>query len=252
MSLEENIKLVIENKLKDGTIEKAISDSIQKGIEESLNDLFSWSGDAKKVIEEKIKSVIVPYLESYDYSAYITKLDSVLTNILKETTKDNRKILSNFQKLMSVKSDKKIVKVSEVFDKWCDFVINNVETNGLEINYDDGVSYEPVGVSYEFERSEKKDWLSLENGRIIFECEQDTNMNICIEVCRWSDIDKESMWNIKNNSVDSIFDLKSLRYLDEFKLYLMSLEQGGIKIKLDEEYLDNEVIPEKEPESYFE
>lgn len=249
MNLEESIKLAIENKLKDGSIEKIISEKVEKGIDKVFDDLFGWNGDCKKTIEENVKSVMVPYLEKYDYSQYIVKLDNTLSSIMNVLTKDNRKILGNFKELMSVDPGMKSVKVSEIFSKWCEYVANNIETDGLEIDYDDGVSYQSVEVTYEFEAGEERSWIKQESGRIIFECEHDEKMNVCIDIYRYSDIHKEDMWNFR---VDGECDLSSLRYLDEFKLYLMSLKQSGIEIELDEESDYDDIIPEKEPEAYFE
>ena len=249
MNLEESIKLAIENKLKDGSIEKIISEKVEKGIDKVFDDLFGWNGDCKKTIEENVKSVMVPYLEKYDYSQYIVKLDNTLSSIMNVLTKDNRKILGNFKELMSVDPGMKSVKVSEIFSKWCEYVANNIETDGLEIDYDDGVSYQSVEVTYEFEAGEERSWIKQESGRIIFECEHDEKMNVCIDIYRYSDIHKEDMWNFR---VDGECNLSSLRYLDEFKLYLMSLKQSGIEIELDEESDYDDITPEKEPEAYFE
>ena len=103
-------------------------------------------------------------------------------------------------------------------------------------------------MSYEFEDGERRSWLKQENGRIIFECEKDEKMNVCIEVYRWNDIHKENEWNFRFNDR---CELNSLRSLDEFSLYLMSLKQAGVKIELDETYDNEDVRPEKEPEAYY-
>lgn len=249
MNLENSIKDVIAKKLEDGTVEKLVSEQLENGVNAALKDLFGNYGDVTKIIKEKVKSVMVPYLENYDYSEYIVKLDDTLTSVLKETTMDNKKILGNFKELMVVKPDGESIKVSEIFSKWCEYVENNVDTDGLEIDYDDGPHYEYVSVSYEFESGEERDWIKRENGRIIFECEHDENMNVCIDVYRWNDIHKEDMWSL---SVNGECNLSSLRNLDEFKLYLMSLKQAGVHIELDKKYDSEDVSPEKEPEVTFE
>lgn len=249
MNLENSVKDVIANKLADGTIEKLIEEQLEKGIEKALDHLFGSYGDVTKVIEEKVKSVMVPYLENYDYSQYIVKLDTTLTDILNKVTGDNRKLLSNFKKLMAVDIDVKEVKVSELFKKWCKYVSENVETDDLEVSYDDGPSYESVEVSFEFEGSEERSWLKQEKGRIIFQCEHDEKMNVCIDVYRWDDIHKKDKWSF---SVDENFTLNSLRYIDEFKLYLMALKQANVYIEIDKTYDNEDVYPEKEPEAYYE
>lgn len=247
-NLENSIKDCITKELEKGVIEKVIAEQLEKCVEKSISDMFGWGGEVKKVVEEKVKGVIIPYLESYDYSDYIIKLDHVLTNVLKMTTAENKKLLENFNELMSVDVNIRSIKVSEIFDKWCEYVAENVDTDDLEVDYDDGVAYETVEVSYEFEDGEKRSWLKQENGRIIFECEKDEKMNICIEVYRWSDIHKENEWSFKFNDR---CELSSLRNLDKFSLYLMSLNQAGVKIELDKTYDNEDVRPEKEPEAYY-
>lgn len=247
-NLENSIKDCITKELEKGVIEKVIAEQLEKCVEKSISDMFGWGGEVKKVVEEKVKGVIIPYLENYDYSEYIIKLDHVLTNVLKMTTVENKKLLENFKELMSVDDNIKSVKVSEIFDKWCEYVAENVDTNELEVDYDDEVAYETVEVSYEFEDGEKRSWLKQENGRIIFECEKDEKMNICIEVYRWSDLNKENEWNFRFNDR---CELSSLRNLDKFSLYLMSLSQAGVKIELDQTYDNEDVRPEKEPEAYY-
>lgn len=248
MSLENNIKDIISKKLEDGTVEKLIEEQLEKGMNKALESLFGSYGDVTKVIEEKVKSAMVPYLESYDYSKYIVKIDSVLTEIIEKTTFDNRKLLSNFKELMTIDTSIKVIKVSELFEKWCKYVEENVKTDELEVEYDGGPSYESVSVTYEFEETEKKDWLKHEKGRIVFECEHDDEMNFCIDLYRWDDIHKTDQWNF---DVKTECSLSSLRYIDEFKLYIMSLKQADVKIEIDETDDSDDITPKKEPEAYF-
>src|SRR5699024_4551037 len=101
MNLENSIKDVISKKLEDGTIENLIAEQLEKGVTHALDNIFRSYGDVTKVIEDKVKSVMVPYLENYDYSEYITKLDSVLTDVLKSSALENKKLLENFKELMT-------------------------------------------------------------------------------------------------------------------------------------------------------
>lgn len=249
MNLENSVKDVIANKLADGTIEKLIEEQLEKGVTKALESLFGSYGDVTKVIEAKIKSVMVPYLENYDYSQYIVKLDSVLTEIINKTTTDNRNLLNNFKELMSADINMKEIKISDLFNKWCEYVAENVETDGLKVDYDDGPHYESVEVKYSFEENETREWLNDQKGRIIFECEHDEKVNLCIDVYRWKNIHKEGKWDFRFNGN---CNLNSLRHIDKFSLYLMSLKQAGVEIEIDTEYENDDITPEKEPEAYFE
>ncbi|NFA35142.1 hypothetical protein EXM81_18085, partial [Clostridium botulinum] len=72
-NLENSIKDCITKEIEKGIIEKVIAEQLEKCIEKSISDMFGWNGEIKKVIENKVKSVMIPYLEDYDYSEYITK-----------------------------------------------------------------------------------------------------------------------------------------------------------------------------------
>jgi uncharacterized protein Yka (UPF0111/DUF47 family) len=101
MNLENSIKDSIAKELEKGIVEKVIAAKLEECITTSLKDKFSWSGEVRKVIDNKVKSVMIPYLENYDYSQYITKLDSVLVDVLKNTALENKKLLENFKELMT-------------------------------------------------------------------------------------------------------------------------------------------------------
>lgn len=246
MSIEDAIKDVITAKIEEGMIERLVAENLEKGVNESLKKLLGSYGDVTKVIEEKIKDVMVKQLSSYDYSKYIVRLDSVLTEILKRTSLDNKKILENFKDLMVDHDIPKIVKLSDIFEQWKLHVAKNVDTSKLEVNYDDGVSYEMVEVTMEVEHEEKRSWSSsrFEYAKVIFECEKDEDLNFEIRLSKFM----KYPWSLSLEIDDSI---RSLRYLDDLKIYLLRLKQADARIEIDKEDLSDEVEPEKEPEASF-
>lgn len=172
MNLEDSIKDVVSKKMEDGTVERLIGEQLESGIKSALDNLFRSYGDATKVIEDQVKSVIVPYLESYDYSKYITNLDSVLVDVLKETTSENKKLLENFKGLMASSEVEKI-KVTDLFAKWMEFVAENVDTDDLEVDTDDEPTYEAVTVHFEIERNTERSWSCFDHAVLVFECDHD-------------------------------------------------------------------------------
>ncbi|MGJ0847454.1 hypothetical protein ACR77J_12255 [Tissierella praeacuta] len=244
MNLENSIKDVIAKKLEDGTVEKLIAEELEKGIQKSLEELFGWRGDASKVIEEKIKSVMVPYLENYDYSKYILKLDAVLVEILQNTTLDNKEMLENFKDLM-LPEERKIIKATEIFKEWQKKVAKDVDTSDLEINYDDEVSYQDVDVSLTFEELDKG-YSIYDRAKLVFECE-DEDMNCEVRLKRWEN-DRDKNWDIEYEGVHSI---ASVRYLEKFQIFLMRLSQAGVKVEIDSKYEEDWVEVEAEPEASF-
>lgn len=247
MNLEEKMTQTLQDKMNDGTVEKLVAEKTEEAIKSALDDVFGWSGAGKKVLEEKIKSVMVPYLESYDYSKYIVKLDDVMTEVLKETTKDNREILDNFQKLVKTDCNKKEIKSSEIFEEYMEYVEKNVDTSELEVDFDGYPSYEYVTISMKFETLDERSWSSFSYGKIILECEQDEAMNIEIPVSKYlnSAYDTEN-WRLE--PIKTSMDISSLRNIDSFSLFLMNLKQNNVHIIIDSEWEEDEVRPEEEPE----
>lgn len=245
MNLENSIKEVLEKKITDVTIEKLVESALEKGFKEALDSLTGYNGEIKKVVEEKMKSTIVPFLDKYDYSKYLVTLDMTLTNLLKEISFDNRKILENFKILTSSEEMKETITVNEIFEKWCEYVEKNVETNGLETDYDDKPRFEYIDVTGEIEEMEKRSWSIYENKKLFLECEHDEKMNFEIMFKQFKDYGWEIDYETKN------IDLTSLRNLNSFEVFLLKIKQNGTKIEMDKNYFEESIRPEEEPEAYF-
>ncbi|MDR3560518.1 MAG: hypothetical protein P4N59_03615 [Negativicutes bacterium] len=247
MTLEESIKDVVAQKMADGTVEKLIGEQLEKGIANALESLIGRYGDVAKVIEKQIKSVMVPYLEQYDYSEYIVKLDAVLVQVLQSSAIQNKTLLENFKHLM-LPEDRKTVTVSELYDIWCKFVAEEVKTDGLEVEYDSDVSYESVEVTLDVDHDESRSWSCYRNAKLIFECEHDEEMNFAIPIYQWEEEKKKDEWSISYHSAK---DISSLRHLNKFEILLMSINQAGTKLVLDTDHERDDIQPEKEPEARY-
>ena len=241
MSLEAAIKSVIDEKMQDGTVERLIAENLEKGINKSMESLLGSWGDVTKVIEGKIKEVMLEQLSSYDYSEYVVKLDSVLTEILQHTALDHKKMLENFKDLMTHHDIPKVVKLSDIFAEWKRHVSKNVETGELEIDYDDEPSYENVEVTMEVEYEDKRSWSSFEYAKVVFECEKDEELNFELRISKFNNYP----WSL---SLEMDTSINSLRYLDDFKIYLLKLCQNSAKIEIDDESLEDDVEVDAKPE----
>ena len=245
-SFEQKIAEAVNEKLNDGTVEKLVEQYIEKGISDALKEVLSWSGEGKKLIEKKLNETIVPVIERHDFNQYLTKLDSVLTEIVNATTlSDNRKILENFKELMKEPETKKI-KLSDIFKRYCGHVAENVDTDKLEACCEDGEPYyEHVTAGMEVEH-EDKGWFNpvFEDCIVKFTCEEDKDLNCQIRLYK-SVNDKK--WNFRGYA-DSI-DINSLHNLSDFDVFLMTLKRGFVDIIMDEESdCDDDIEPEEKPE----
>ncbi len=244
MSIETKINDVIQAKLEEGIIEKLVAENLEKCINTALGNLMGSYGDVTKVIEKEIKGVMVSQLSSYDYSKYIVKLDFILTEILKKTSLDNKKILENFKELMTENDFPKSVKVSDIFEEYIKYVAQNVDTSELDVILEDGPSYENVNVTMEVDYEDERSWSCFRHARIIFECEEDEELNYELRLSRY----REYAWSL-SLEIDS--SIESLRHLDAFEIYLMRLNQSGSRIDIDSEHLEDEVEVDAEPEPSF-
>jgi hypothetical protein len=248
MSLDKAILEVVESKLKDGFMEKMIEEQLERGIKNSLESAFGSYGDVTKVIEKKIKEVIIPSLERYDYSEYVTKMDHVLVDMLKRTALPHKKMVENFKDLVSFEAPA-VVGITDIFEKWKTFVSKNVSTDKLEICYDEEPTYYDVDVTMEIESNpNERSWSSREETDVIFECEQDPTMNRSIKLYRWKDGALQGKTYLDYNE-DHM--LSSLRDLDEFTIFLMQLRQSLTDIKVGDfsyetDYVEVEERPEPE------
>lgn len=248
MNLEESVKDIIQSKLSDGTIEKIISEKLEKGVNDAMNELFSCYGDVGKLIKNKTKEVLIPAIESYDFSDSVVKLDVVLSEILKQTAlTDNKKILENFKELM-IEPEYKEIKLSELFEIYCNYVRENVNTSELEINDEDGYPrYKDVICLAYVERQDRKSWSSFEYATLTFECDEDEDMNFTIMIDRWCDYDGDK-WNI---DIKIHEDMKALRLMNSFELMLLKLSRSNCKLILDSEECEDYITPEAEPEATY-
>lgn len=238
-NLENSIKDCITKELEKGVIEKVIAAKLEECIASSIKDMFGWNGAVKNVIEDKVKSVMIPYLEKYDYSEYITKLDCVLVEVLKSSTLENKTLLKNFKELISTNEIPKTVKLSDIYDKWQEYCSKEVDTDKLE---EDCGEYEYLDVTLNVEEL-SSDWSIYERYIIRFECEKDDSLNIELGLKRW----KESSSPNYEIDYDRIHSLNSLRHLNLLEIYMMRLEQNSTMIELDTHNESDEVEVEANP-----
>lgn len=236
----------VNEKLNDGTVEKLVKQYIEKGISEALSAVFSWNGEGRRLIEEKLNEIIVPAIERHDFNRHLIKLDAVLTEIVNGTIlADSRKILENFKELMK-EPETKEVRLSEIFKQYCRHVAENVSTDDLEACCEDGEPYyEHVAAGMEVEHEDKRWFKSDYDDCIVkFTCEEDRDLNCQVKLYKRTD---EKNWRLLEYG-DSI-DINSLRGLSSFEVFLMTLKRGFVNIIMDEESgCDDDIEPEEKPE----
>lgn len=246
--MKEELLKIAQESLSSEEVTAIVKEKFMNALGSAIEDAFRW-GEAKRAVENKVKEVMVPYIENYDFSEYLPKLDSVLTEIVNsDFCIGNKKILENFERLMLAPEQKEI-KITDLFKAWVKQCEKDIDTDGLDIDYDDGVSYQSVDCEMRFELEDKPSWSSFQRAVITFENEHDEKLNVEIPVSKHIRSDgKEEPYTL---SVYKDIMISSLRNLSEFDVLILRLSRAGTAIIIDKEYYESYIQPEKEPEASF-
>lgn len=240
-TFEERIAKAVTEKMNDGTVEELVSDAVTKALKSSIEEQFKWTGEAKKVIDEKVKEVMMPAIERVSLDDYTVKLDAVLTEIINSTNLiDNKEILGNFKSLMT-EPDKDVISLKDVFEKYKEYVSENVDTSELEIYTDDRPAYQNVTAEVTVDIR-----TSIFGGSfcdLVFKCEEDEKLTKEIH-----------LYESKNNRFGIIkfkseLDINSLRHVDEFDIFVMRLDRAFCNITDIMDMYDDDIEVEAEPEA---
>lgn len=259
---------IITAKLNDGAIEKAIDERFDVMIAGVVNDLFGDYGDVARKIKEKLKETMNPYIEQYDFGQHTVKLELFLNQLVTEIMKDSDTLARNLREMMGTEPVKEIT-TSGLFDKYTKYLGENIETDDLEIDYDDKPSYQRLTAEMQ---CEDEDTVSrnLEIKILTFTCEEDEEQTLRIGIRRWTDSALDS-WRI--DSIERVSEdepsvrqllrkekdltlletpMAHLRDLTELEVFLMKLHFDKTKILLDETHIyDDEIEVAAEPEAYL-
>ena len=143
-------------------------------------EAFRW-GDAERAIKNKITEVMVPYIEKYDFTEFLPKLDTVLTEIVNsDGCMAEKKILENFKELM-LEPEQKEIKVTDLFKAWIKQCNKDIDVDNLEICYDDGVYYAPVDCENAIRGGRETSWSCLQRERLL----RSKTITIITLICRF-------------------------------------------------------------------
>lgn len=125
-NFDEDIKRITDEILSDGTVDQIIREKVTDGIEKAIASSFNY-GKLEKAVKERVEQVLVPFIESYDMSGYIVKLDTLLTEMVnKSVLIDNKNLLENF-KFMMEEPQETDIKISDLFKEYKKFVAGDME-----------------------------------------------------------------------------------------------------------------------------
>lgn len=247
-SLDVRIMQSVKDILEGDTVTKIVEQVLTKTITDVVEDLFKSWGGAGSAIRQKIEGQLVDAINNYDISAYVPKLDAIITEVLKDPAlMENKKILDNFKGLITPRRIETLPRsLSELFEAYCDYVSKHVETDGLEVIFDSGPHYEEVSCSLDVELIEA-DYYSRECAMLRFRCDEDEECNFDVPMYKW---DSKENWKLDYYNSDSISSIASM---NEFTIMLTKLSQAFARLQDDiqNHYISESVEPEEEPEPTY-
>lgn len=211
--LNKKIADSINNIMNDRLVD-IISDGIETSIKLIVHGLLGKYGDITKIMESKIKESMIPYIERIDYGEFITKLDSILTTVVKKSVNDNNIILDNFKDLLTIDVPDRLY-ASELINKWGEYYQSNTDKD--------------ISVEFRIIENERNSICLFYTAVINIICDDDKDSNISIQLRRYSK-DTDNGYTI---DFSPYIDLSSLRSVDKFQIFLMRLEQNRSRIILD-------------------
>lgn len=249
-NFDEDIRRITDEILSNGTVDQIIREKVADGIEKAIASSFNY-GKLEKAVKERVEQVLVPFIENYDMSDYIVKLDTVLTEIVnKSNLVDNKQMLENFRCLMKEPQITEI-KLTDLFKEYKKFVARNMDTSGRKVEWEESPEYEAMTVYFEFEEDLERSWSSFKYATIDFtvdEEEQQDELNRTIRLSKWNE-DKKNGWEIR---VDTTPNLYSLRNMEEFDLLLIKLQRADVRLVADELGDEDYVYSDTKPEPTYE
>lgn len=240
--MKEIIEKVFEGKIKDGTVEKIVSEQVDKMITSICTEQMGYGGELKKKMAEKLAPIMLEALENSDLGVLTLKITELINANLKGSPLDyyaktlDLKELFGSNRAIKKLEGRKTIKMSEIFDEYLNYVQDTYDDGDFEreeINYDDGTKTVYVECNMAVNESEKLYWERRPGYEVELSNEKSSDQ-------KSTDVRFKLQWNYDNTALHvrtNFYDmpLSDLRYCPAFFLYLFYLEQNCIKIELDKE-----------------
>lgn len=243
---------------KSGELRTLVHDTIVANTKKSLDSIFESWGPARKALEKKFESVIVPYIESSDISEHTLKLDIGLNKLAEEMTGPQTALIKKFTKLFSAEALPELMTLDLVFKAWLKDSANNIDTSSLQVHFDSGPYYEGVEVDCRATTEELPDAYLKNWDRmwVHFTCEHDESLNRSFLLTKWKS-SKDAIFRFDNISQPPVSELK---FMSEFDILLLRLSKCYVKVEVKEYQkiiagqdftIEETLEPTKEPEAEF-
>lgn len=244
-AFETEVLAITQEIMQSGEIEEIFRDKIKAGFEKAIEDSFRW-GDLNRAIKERVEEAMVPFIKEYDFGDYLVKIDVLLQEIADQTgLKEHKEIIGAFRSLMSAPKYKEI-SLEELFAEYCKHVASSCDTDGLEVDFDDGSHYESIAVQAEVAQFDHRRSSYWDYAVLDFHAEGQEELCYTVTLRRWRAT--EDNYTVEFHADPS---LKEIPHYDDFEILLIALTRFGTKLVCSEYEMEEWVTPDAEPEPSY-
>lgn len=230
LAFEERISKIVEDKLSSESIDLIVENMVEDAIKSCLEDCFMYGSESSKLLRSKFDSIMVKAIENHDFNKYLVKLDTVLTQIVTQTSlSEHDSLLRNFKSLMKEENFGNI-DLYKVFESYCEMCSMNVDISSLNITYDDEEEediYEDIHCHMDLDYNTKGDFLD-----VTMFCDEDSELDR--RLCLWR---SSKGWELLSTSGNTI-ELRSLSTISDFDILIFKIKRSFSYIDIDNPDLD--------------
>lgn len=228
-----------------GVMEKELNKFLKSLMSDSLN---SYRNEPLKAFEAKYKEHVVGILSGMDLDKSLPSVQTLLENAFNNSIEQEANLYKAFNNLLGknihpklvgiIKANdfafQRVLKIEDLFNVYCEYAGNNVDTGDLEINTDDTPSYEDITCSYKVENYfgedgdnsyHRYDQFSSRLKKLIFKTDGDENLTKTVVL--HEHFKKENGFVISPLGEDMS---PAISYLDDFDKFIRQARYHGISL----------------------
>lgn len=250
--MKEIINKVFEEKLRDGSIEKIISDKVDDMVKNICDSQMRYDGAARKALEGKLSPLMLEAIENCSFGNLVTKITMLINASIQDSDLTGyHSVLESIKSVYAADQDcerlraEKSVKLSEIYEKYKAYLNEIYDKDDFENEdiYDDGegpTATVECGLAVN-EKEPLFHWATT-TYEVELSCaksNEDKSGDVHFELRKkW---DGNGLYLRGDFSKLSLSDL---RYCPHFILWLAFIEREYITVEVDIENDDDEVYIE--------
>lgn len=245
-TIEQLLNEKFAEKLENGDFEKIIEESLNKMVQNSLDNLAGYGSPLRREIENKLLPILSTAIANSELDNLANKITLLLNRIMANSELAKLESIENSLKDYLGYSVRKIktIKLSDIFNEYVNFAkdkCSQLYISENDVTYEDGIATLYFDVCLERVKEEKnyfrrtKYKLSVDYCGDLNEYSDNPELDIEFEIDDYSHI-----------RFGAPIDLARLTYYPSFIWFLIQLSNNFVKIEIDQPSFSKEIAVEIE------